>query len=109
MVGPLGKIIFGVLPAVEPGQDVVRIVAVVFVRVGADQRGPVHDLGDLRQQFADLRPGNRAGDRLQLAADIGGSLRLEVEHVLMGRASEEVDQDHRLGLRGGCSRSGSGE
>src|SRR5207237_4193127 len=62
----------------------------------ADDRHPVHPLRELRENLADLNPRDVGGDRLELAADLAGRIRLQVPHVLVGRAAGEEDVDDRL-------------
>ena len=47
-------------------------------------------------QFGDLDARNIGGDRLELAADLRGSIRLEIDHIQVGRPSRQIDHDHRL-------------
>src|SRR5438046_1283820 len=44
--------------------------------------------------LADLEAGDAGRDWLELAADLGGSVRLEVPHVLGAGAAEQVEGDH---------------
>ena len=55
VIRPLGKVVFSIATTIETGQDVVGIMAVVFVGIGTNECGPVHDLGGQRQQLADLK------------------------------------------------------
>ena len=66
----------------------------------ADQRAHrdelVHVRRQPRHQFADINAGNTSRDRLKLAANLGGGLGLEVEHVEMRRSTRKEDHDHRF-------------
>ena len=53
-------------------------------------------VGEPRQVLADLDAGDVRGDRLELAADLGRGVRLEVEHVLVRRPAGQEDHDDRL-------------
>ena len=49
-----------------------------------------------RQQLADLHAGDLGGDRPELAPNLFGGFRLQVERVLMRQAARQVDHDHGL-------------
>ncbi len=78
------------------GQHPMRAHAVAGVGVGhaADNRHLVHDLGLQWQVLADLRAGHIGGDRPELAADLDGSLGLEVVHVELAGSAGLPDQNH---------------
>ena len=100
---------------------VVAVVHLDGVVVGlvADQRADddelVHDPGQPREGFANLDAGDVGGGRLPRAGDFLGGVGLEIEHVLVRRAADQVDQDHRLvrrpdpGGRLGPQEAGQGE
>src|SRR5262249_46320902 len=73
-----------------------RLVVVVVVRPGAHQGYFVHAAGHVRQQLADLQAGDVAVDLLVLAADLGRSLGLGVEAVVVRQPAAEEDEDDRL-------------
>ena len=73
----------------------------------ADDGELVHHLGKTRQVLANLDPGHVGRDRVEFAPDPGGSLGLEIEHVLVRRAADQVDEDHRFG-RGPFALGGLG-
>ena len=50
----------------------------------------------LRQVLAELDAGHVRRDRLELAADLGRGVGLEVERVLVGQPAGQVDHDDRL-------------
>src|SRR5207253_5019437 len=91
-------------PAAEVGQVADRPAGHALHRVvpaagaddGADDGELVHQAGDTREDLADLDAGHRGGDRLELAADLGGGLGLDLPQVLVGRAAAEEDVDDRL-------------
>src|SRR5205823_413456 len=72
----------------------------VVPAAGTDDRADEGELvgqgGDLREALADLDAGDGRADRLELAADLGRGVGLEVPHVLVGWAAAEEDVDHRL-------------
>ena len=93
------------------GQDVMRgnEVIVFAMRQRADDGVLVGAGGEARQMFADLHAGPLSGgDRLELAADLGGCVGLEVEHVDVARRAGEEDEDHRLRLPRRFRRGRSG-
>jgi len=49
--------------------------------------------------LTDLQSGQRRGDRLEFAADLGRGIRLHVEHVHVTGAAQQVEQNDRLGPR----------
>src|SRR5207237_5062110 len=53
VVARFGEIVLAVAAAGIAGHDRVRVVAIVAVRDGADQRGPAHPAGQPRQMLAD--------------------------------------------------------
>ena len=91
-----------------PGQDVVGgdEVVVIAVRQRADHGVLVGPRREQRQMLADVQSRHRGGDRLELAADLGGRVRLRIEHVqVAGRPGQEHDDD-RLRLAPGRRRVG---
>ena len=70
---------------------------VVIVRTGTYERHLVHRLCHQRQQFADLKPGDIGGDRLVLAANLGGGIRFWVESVVMRKPTAQVDENNGFG------------
>ena len=108
VVAPLGEVILAVVAPRESGQDGVRVVAVVGVRNRPDQGRLVHPAGEPRQVLADLKARNAGGDRPELTPDLGGRVRLHVEHVEVAGPAEQVHEDDRPGP--GCwpSRSPGG-
>ena len=86
--------------AAETRHDVERVVSVVTVRHRPDQTRLVHELRGVWQVLADLQARQRCADRLELAADFDRRMRLQIEHVLLTRPTEQIEQDHRLSLAG---------
>ena len=86
-----------VLAAGESREHRVGMVTVVAVSDGPDQRRVVHPTGRSGQVFTDLYARHRRRDRLELATNVRGCLRLQVEHVDVARPAEEVDEHNRLG------------
>ncbi len=74
-------------------------VMVVIVRTRANESDFIHHAGHARQQLADVRAGNVRGDWTIDAADLLGSLRLEIEAVMMRKPAAQVNENHRLGPR----------
>ena len=71
-------------------------MGVVFVAradEGANDRELVHHLRDVGHQFADLDAGHFGLDRLEVAANVGGRVHLQVEHILVRRPAGQVDHD----------------
>src|SRR5439155_11106828 len=62
----------------------------------ADQGAAVQPACGPRQMFANLDAGDIRGDRLELAANLNRSRRLQVEHVLGGSAAVKVKQEDVL-------------
>src|SRR5579872_3413034 len=83
----------------------------VVLIAGADKRSDdgelVHHRRNLGHVLANLDAGDVGLDRLELAADIGRRVGLQVEHVLMRRAAGQVDHDDRL-VGGSDARRGLG-
>jgi hypothetical protein len=91
------------------GEDVVVGGAVVGVMVaeGTDERELVHLLGDARQVLANLDAAYIGVDRLELAAELGGRVGLEVPGVHRAETAMEENEDERnvrwpLALLGGA-------
>ncbi len=76
--------------------DLDGVVAALVADQGAHEHQFVHDPGQARQGLADLDSRDIGRGRLPRAGDFLGGVRLEVEHVLMRRAADQVDQDHRF-------------
>src|SRR5690349_1798796 len=72
-----------------------------------EQRILIRDLGELRQQLADLNPRHVRVDRLIRPAKIRRGQRLAIERFEMTRAASQPDEDDRgpLRLRGTGSQS----
>ena len=95
------------LAAVVAGQGAVdggRMGVVDAVMGGADEGAAVHLLRQARQVFRQLQSGDAGGDRLELAADLGGRLRLHVPHVEMTGTAVEEKENTVVGARGGAGR-----
>jgi hypothetical protein len=84
------------------GQHPMRAHAVPGVRVeGAAHDGHfVHLLRLVRQVLADVDAGDVGLDRLELAAKLRGSVRLEVVHIDVARAAAQPQKDDRRVLGG---------
>jgi hypothetical protein len=81
-------------------------VLVPLVMQTANQREPVRHAGELREQLADLQPGDHGGDRSEGTAVLGRCGRLQVEQVDVTRPAIGPHQNHReIGIerRLGCS------
>src|SRR5437868_4062677 len=78
------------------GAALIAGVVVAAADDGADRHGLVHDASQIGKQLADFDAGNGGWNRIELATDFGGRIDLEVVHVLMRRATAEVDHDQRL-------------
>ena len=61
-------------------------------RANRDQ--PVHHLGHQGEVLADLDPRHARIDRLEFAANFRGSVHLQIEHVLMRRATWQENHDN---------------
>jgi hypothetical protein len=57
--------------------------------------------------LANLDTRGTACDWLELGADAGWGIELEIEHVLRGRATLQIDQDNALGLARSDVRAGA--
>ena len=68
-------------------------VIAIAVRKAADHRAFVHDLRVLRQQFADLKPGQSGGNRCERPAIFGGSTGFHVERVKLRRSAVHPDEN----------------
>ena len=90
------------------GQERQRVVRVERVAERTDQRRPVHPACQPWQVLADVEAGQRRGDRPELAPDAVGGIGLEVEHIDVRRAAEQVEHEDRSGrparARGGPAR-----
>ena len=60
---------------------------------GADDGEFVHHLGHAREELADFDAGDVGADGLVRPGDLAGGIGLEVKHVLVRRAADEVDED----------------
>ena len=104
------------------GHQVVVAAAVVGILVAdrADDRELVKGLGQRRQRFAEVHARHARGDRLELAADFLGRVRLRIEGFVVRGTAVEPDQDavdlvgagfaarlRRLGAQ--CKQVGEGE
>jgi len=69
-----------------------RIVQAVGMMHAANQGAVVHHLGHSWQMLADSQTGHRSGDRLELAADGTGRLRLQIVGVQMTWATIKKDK-----------------
>src|SRR5690606_41474237 len=86
--GPPRRPATGRLVAVEiPGQALKRMVRPPGPDDRANERQLVGHPSQTREQLADLDPGDVGGDRVDLAADLGGSIGLDVPHVLVRGAA----------------------
>jgi hypothetical protein len=73
--------------------------------VRANDRQLVRAFRDLGQLIANLNARNDGANRLELALDAVGRLRLHVERVLLRRAAPQIHQNARLGFaRASCIR-----
>ena len=81
-----------------PGEELVRRVEVVRmpVRERPHDGQPIGARGEPRQVLAERDAGRLRGDRLELAADLGRRVGLQVERVELARPAGQEDQDHRL-------------
>src|SRR5207248_1444629 len=74
----------------------------------ANDRAAVHDSRKLRKDFANLNSRNLRVDRRKLAANLCRRVKLQVEHVLVRRATPQEDIDDRFLTRRfavGCFQS----
>ena len=60
--------------------------------------------GQHRHLLANLHPGHRRVDRTEFAAELGGSLGLQIEGVLVRRSAFEEDEDRRAQATVGLAR-----
>ena len=79
------------------GRGVGDSVNRVLVRDGTRDRDVVHHARSVGQQFADIATGQRGANRLQLAANLDGCIRLHVREFELARRAVEEQQD--AGLR----------
>src|SRR5262249_50327340 len=70
-----------------PGHTLVAIMRAVRITERADGNELIHDLRDVREEFADLYSRNFGLNRLEFAADFNRSARLEVPHVEVRRTA----------------------
>ncbi len=84
-------------------EDLHGIMIVLIAHQRADNNKLVHDLRQLRKGFADLNARNASRDRLPRPGDFLWGIGLQIEHVLMRRAADQVNQDYGL-VRGTYSR-----
>ena len=82
--------------AAESRQNIERVVSVVAVRYRANQTRLVHDLRRVRHVLANSQARQRRADRLKLAADFDRRVRLHIQHVLLTRPTEQIEQDYGL-------------
>ena len=82
----------------SPGKhDVVPLR--VLIRIVADRAAQSPEMAALRkhrQMLANVQPGGACGDRLELAADLFGSIRFHVEGVYLRQPAGQENEDHRL-------------
>jgi hypothetical protein len=64
---------------------------------GANDGKLIHHGGDPREDFANLKSRDGRGNRFEFAPNLLGRLRLDVPHVLVGRAATQKNIDDRLG------------
>ena len=64
---------------------------------GADERGSIDLLGQLRHDLAELNARYFGSDRLEVTADIGRGVRLRIPDVDMARTSLQVNHQDLLG------------
>ena len=84
------------LPGVVAVVDLDRVVVGLVADQRADDDELVHDPGEPGKGLANLDAGDVGRDRLPRAGDFLGGVGLEIEHVLVRRAADQVDQDDRL-------------
>ncbi len=87
--------------AQEAGVQLRRRVALLLEAHVADDRQFVGDLRLQGHQLADVQAGDVGVDRLELAADFDGGVRLHVVEVDVAGAAVEVDHDDGLARRAG--------
>ena len=79
-----------------PGDALESVVRAAGADDRADRHQLVHLRGDPRQMLADLDARHVGLDRLELAADLGRRVHLQIEHVLVRRPAGQEDHDDRL-------------
>ncbi len=83
-------------------------VEVAVVVVHADQRANdgvlVGHLGEQRKMLADFNAAHVRFDRIEFSAKFARSIRLEIEHVLVGRTATQMNIDDRLLRRAGAGK-----
>ena len=62
----------------------------------ADDGEFVHHRCQPRHQFADLDAGHIRGNRLELSPHLARRVGLQIDHVLVGRSSRQINHDHGL-------------
>jgi hypothetical protein len=80
------------------GEALIASVVIPTADDGSDGDQLVHVASDPRQQLANLDSRHARLDRIEFAADLGRSIRLDLIHVLVRRASAHVDHDDGLVL-----------
>ena len=86
----------GPISPLVAGHALVAIVCAIGVCEGANDCEFVGHLREAREEFTDFDSGDIGADRPELAADLGGCVGLEVEHVEMRRSARKVDVDDCL-------------
>jgi len=76
-----------------------RLVMVVAMGAGADQRDFVHNAAHVRQQLANMRAGYIGGDGPIDAANLFRRIRLEIEAVMVRQPAAQIDEDDRASPR----------
>ena len=74
----------------------IRLVSILATDDRTDDSGFVHALGQLGKDLADLDPWNIGGDGAELPSNFGGSLGLNLPHILVGRTASEENIDKAL-------------
>ena len=84
----------------KTAEDQVQMVAIVERPLdAADERQFIGDPGLQRHQLRNVKARNVGLNRLELAANLGRRLRLEVVHVEVTRPAVQADHDDRLARR----------
>ncbi len=81
------------------GETLIRRVLVAAADDRTDHGHPVHQAGESGHVLAEVDAGHVRRNRLELAADLGGGVRLEVHHVLVRWPAGQKDHDDRLVLQ----------
>ena len=70
-----------------------RVIAALTVNDRLDETNLVHHLGHARQMLANLRAGDIAGDRRELAAILDRSVRLHIQRVDVAHSARREQQN----------------